>query len=207
MLEITRPDPRPRPDLATVRLAIRRSRWPRIVLVVVVAIVVGGYLDRAAGNATEAANAWVVDDDIWVVTTDLDAGATIGPADVIRRSLPATALPRDATRESPVGQRLRDDLVTGEIVRTGRLADTAMGPLAARLPADSGGVRLLTPAPHLNPGDLVDLYALLSGERVARRAEVVAVDEGLPTVAIATAELAAVVRSFTTGDVVPVVVG
>jgi SAF domain-containing protein len=207
MPELTRPDPRWRPDPAAVRLAIRRSRWPRVVLVLVVAILVGGYLDRAAGEAAEAADAWAPLTDAWVAATDLEAGITIGPADVVRRSLPAIALPRDPVRESPVGRRLHDDLVAGEIVRDGRLTDGAAGPLAARLPGGTGGVRLLSPAPHLAAGDVVDLYALLSGEQVARGAEVISVDDGMPTVAIATNELPAVVRSFTTGDVVPVLVG
>jgi pilus assembly protein CpaB len=207
MPELTRPDTRWRPDPAALRLAIRRSRWPRVVLVLIVAMGVGGYLDRTVGEAAEAAEAWAPLTDTWVAATDLAAGITLGPADVVRRPLPAAALPRDPVRESPVGRRLHDDLVAGEVVRDGRLADGATGPLAARLPEGAGGVRLLSPAPHLAAGDVVDLYALLNGERVARGAEVISMDDDLPTVAVAGAELPAVVRAFTTGDVVPVLVG
>jgi hypothetical protein len=207
MPELIRPDTRWRPDPAAVRLAMRRSRWPRIILVLIVAFVVGGYLDRAAGEATEAADAWAPLTDVWVAAGDLEAGIALEPADLVRRSLPAVALPRDPVRESPVGRRLHDGLVAGEVVRDGRLADGATGPLAARLPEGAGGVRLLNPAPHLAAGDVVDLYALLSGERVARGAEVISMDDGLPTVAIAAGELPAVVRAFTTGDVIPVLVG
>jgi SAF domain len=175
--------------------------------VLVIALLLGNRLDTAIGAARDTERAWRPIEGIWVAAVDLDAGATIAPGDVAVTVLPAAALPRDPVPDSPVGRRLRDPLAAGEIIRVGRLTDGAGGPLVARLPADHGGLRLRTPAPHLRVGDLVDLYTLLDGERVAARAEVVSLDEDLPTVAVATGDLPAVIRALTTGDVVPVVVG
>ena len=76
--------------------------------------------------------------------------------------------------------------------------------LASHLDPDAGAIRLDHQATHLRPGDTVDLYALLTGAIVATGAEVLAVDDGRPIVAVARDEIPAVVRTFTTGDVVAV---
>jgi hypothetical protein len=207
MPEFTRPDLRWRPDFAAIRQLIRRSRWPRLLLALALALSAGALLDQARRDAVTAENSWTPAADVWVMTADLEAGVTIGPVDVVARSLPSAALPRDPVRESPVGLRLRDGVAAGEILRLGRIADSSAGVLASQLPAGSAGLQLPGATTHLGIGDVIDLYALLTGERVATGAEVIAINDGLPTVAIATADLPAVVRTFTTGDVVPVVVG
>ncbi len=207
MSDFSRPDVRRHLDPFAVRAALRRHRWPRLLLVLAVALLLGARLDAAIGAADAAERAWRPVDEVWVAVADLDAGVEITPDDVRPARLPSAALPRDPVTENPVGRRLRDAVAAGEIIRIGRLTDGTDGTLVALLPADHGGVRLQSPAPHLRVGDVVDLYARLDGERVAARAEVVSIDDDLPTVAIATADLPAVIGAFTTGDVVPVVVG
>jgi len=143
----------------------------------------------------------------WVANREVGAGDAIGDADVVSRELPLAALPDDAAIDSPVGQRLTEAVATGEIIRTGRLSDRAASETASQVEVGHGALALTSAAPHLEPGDRVDLYALLTGEVVARNARVIRVVDGQPVVTVEQRSLAAVIVAFTTGDVVPVLVG
>ena len=201
-----RPTRRVPTDLTALRAGLRQSRVPRWLLVVVLALTAGVGYGQVHRAAVAAEAAWRPTSPAWVVVEDLTAGAVIGPADVESRLLPAAMLPRDARTTSPIGLRLRDSVVRGEIIRTGRLSEAASGSLGAQLPPGTAGMRLTDPTPHLSVGDTVDLYALLGGERVAERARVLMIDEGTATVALPEIFVPDVVRALTTGDVVPVVV-
>lgn len=194
---------RPRLLLGAARHATRRRPF-RLAVTLLLAAALVHASGRADDRAAARARAWGTTETVWVVAAPVPAGATLGADDVDRRPLPAIALPTDAASDSPIGRRTSVDLATGEIVRDGRLGRG--GPLAAQLRDDEGLVTLTAPADHLAAGDHVDLHALLTGDVVARRVRVVQVDAGVAMVAVPLPTLPAVIRTFTTGDVVPVLV-
>ena len=142
---------------------------------------------------------------MWVTIAPVDAGETLHSELVASRELPLITLPDDAARTSPEGRRSTVGRAAGEILRVGRLADGTG--LAALVPPGHGAVSLREPADHLAAGNLVDLHALLTGAVVATNTRVLEIVEGAPVVAVSDADLDAVMRAFTTGDVVAVLVG
>ncbi len=202
-----------RPPIATVRTTIeswrvsaRRSRWPRLVLTALIGLGVGLWL-VGIYNDTETARArWQTEIDGWVATRDLAAGTTLTSDDLASTRLPTAGTPHDATTGDPTGLTLRDSMAAGEIVRDGRL-NTADGQLAAQLGEAAGGLTIATDGTPLEAGDLVDLYGLIDGRRLADDARVIEVHEGFVTVAIAEQQIRAVIQSLTVGGVVPVLVG
>lgn len=206
MSEIPRPRGRRRLDPGALRGIVRRSRRLRVALVMLGALAAGLSVDLALDRAERARARWEPAVTVWVAHRDVAAGTRLGSDDVGPTALPVAALPADAATVDPAGRRTSVDLAPGEIVREARLRETA-GATAAGLPAGTGAVALPAPAPHLTPGDVVDLLALLDGRRVATAAVVVAVVDDHPVVAVADDDLASVVATFTTGDVVPVLVG
>jgi len=153
-----------------------------------------------------AENLWGDRHSVWIATSTIEAGQVIRTADVVRRDLPLASLPADAANDSPVGRRLRDTVISGEIIRSGRLSDNNSSETASQVGAGRGAIALAVAAPHLEPGDRVDLYALLSGELVAADARVIRVIDERPVIAIEQASIRAVIQAFTMGDVVPVLV-
>lgn len=203
---VRRPSLRPDPSniVAWIRLASRR-RPGRVALAAALALGAFQVNARAEDRAERARRAWGEHETVWVATSPIDAGAVIHPDAVAPRQLPRAALPDDAATSSPVGRRTAVALAAGESIRSARLA--GRGPIAAQLADDEGAIGLTVAAPHVVPGDIVDLHSQLTGERVAAGARVLRVDDDVPVVAVAEADLAALVRTFTTGDVVAVVVG
>lgn len=202
-----------RPPLSTLRATIadsqvivRRSRWPRLVLTIVIGSAVGFWLVGIYDNATTAQAQWQTEVDGWTATRDLVAGTTLVTGDVAPTRLPTAGTPHDATLTDPHGLTLRDSMAGGEIVRDGRLT-TANGRLAAQLGDAAGALTISTDGTPLEAGDLVDLYGLIDGNRLATDAAVIEVHEGFVTVAIADQQIQAVIRSLTVGGVVPVLVG
>lgn len=202
-----------RPPIATLRatiggyrVAVRRSRWPRVVLTAAIGLFVGLWLSGIYDSAATARAQWQTEIDGWVVTRDLEAGTTLTTDDLASTRLPAAGTPHDATTGDPNGFTLRDSMATGEIVRDGRLT-TAAGPLAAQLGEAAGGLTIATDGTPLGAGDLVDLYGLIDGNRLAEDARVIEVHEGFVTVAVADQQIQAVIQSLTIGGVVPVLVG
>ena len=188
------------------RATIRRSRWPRLILTAVVGLGLGFWLVGIYDDATTAREQWQTETVGWVATRDLEAGTTLRADDLATARLPSAGTPRDATLGDPFGLTLRDSMATGEIVRDGRLA-TASGFLAAQLGEASAALTITTEKTPLIPGDLVDLYGLIDGTRLATDAAVLEVDEGFVTVAVAEHQIQAVIQSLTVGGVVPVLVG
>ena len=195
-----------RATIGSARVAVRRSRWPRLVLTAVIGLSVGLWLVGIYNNATTARAQWQTEIDGWTATRDLEAGTTLTTNDLAPTRLPTAGTPHDATLTGPVGLTLRDSMATGEIVRDGRLT-TATGQLAAQLGDAAGGLTIATDGTPLEAGDLVDLYGLIDGTRLADDASVIKVHEGFVTVAIADQQLQAVIQSLTIGGVVPVLVG
>lgn len=202
-----------RPPVTTARAAIggfrvsaRRSRWPRLVLTALFGLGVGLWLVGIYNDTTAARARWQTEIDGWVATRDLAAGTTLSSDDLASTRLPNAGTPRDATTGDPTGLTLRDSMAAGEIVRDGRL-NTADGRLAAQLGEAAGGLTIATDGTPLEAGDLVDLYGLIDGERLADDARVIEVHEGFVTVAIADQQIQAVIQSLTVGGVVPVLVG
>ena len=138
---------------------------------------------------------------------DLPAGALIGPEDTAVRLLPVAVVPRDPVLDDPTGSRLRDPVATDEVLREGRLSSRAGSASAARLPPGTAGLGIDDGGADFTIGDRIDLHGLLTGIRLARDAEVIALADGGITVAIGSAEIDAVIRALTTGGVVPVLVG
>ena len=202
-----------RPPMATLRatitssrVTIRRSRCPRVVLTAAVGLSVGLWLSGIYDNAAMARAQWQTEIDGWTATRELEAGATLTADDIALTRLPSAGAPRDATVTDPYGLTLRDAMATGEILRDGRLT-TAAGQLAAQLGDADGGLTIASDGTPLEEGDLVDLYGLIDGNRLAVGASVIGVHEGFVTVAISDQQIRAVIQSLTTGGVVPVLVG
>ena len=195
-----------RATIGSARVAVRRSRWPRLVLTAVIGLSVGLWLVGIYNNATTARAQWQTEIDGWTATRDLEAGTTLTTNDLAPTRLPTAGTPHDATLTDPVGLTLRDSMAAGEVVRDGRLT-TATGQLAAQLGDSAGGLTIATEGTPLEAGDLVDLYGLIDGSRLATDAAVIEVEEGFVTVAIAEQQIQGVIQSLTVGGVVPVLVG
>ena len=207
MFELERPPLETlRATITSARVTARRSRWPRLVLTAAVGLGLGLWLVGIYDSATTARAQWQTEIDGWVVTSDLEAGTTLDTDDLAAPRLTTAGSPPDATRADPTGLTLRDSMAAGEIVRDGRLTSTS-GRLAAQLGDATGALTITTDKSPLRPGDLVDLYALIDGNRLATDARVIEVDEGFVTVAVADQQIRAVIQSLTVGGVVPVLVG
>lgn len=193
--------------VTSLRSALRRSRLPRLVLVVVAGWAIGSGLASTHAEARQARAAWGSEVTVWVVRRDLPAGVVIGPGDIEPRRLPVAVVPPGVAERDPTGRRIRDPLVEGEPVHAARLAGARVGAVAARLPDGTAAITLAHDGALLAIDDRVDLHSLVSGSRLARAAEVLAVDETRFTAAVRRDEIAAVVRALTTGGVVPVVTG
>jgi hypothetical protein len=188
--------PSAHPPLSALRHQWRTRRWPRLAVAAGLIIIATQPLVAAQRQSESVAAGWA-EAEAWVVRDEIAAGAAISAAAVARLPVPRLLRPVDAVTESPIGQSTGVRLVAGEIVRATDLAT---------MPHGTGAIELQVPAGHLAIGDTVDLYDLLSGDPVATGATVIDLQDQHPTIAIATGEVGAVVRSLTNGEVVPVLV-
>ena len=205
----TRPRPPTRfPAVTTAPWrAARHHRHARSVIaaLLIVASLVGLRAEHRRNDALR--DAWGRSVTVWTAAADLDAGHVLTGDDLVARSLPPAALPDDPATDAPHGHRLVDAVGRGEILRVGRIQGDDPAVDGSRVATGRGGIALSAPAPHLELGDRVDLYGLLDGDRVAAGARVVDLTDGVPVVTVADHEIGAVIRAFTTGDVVPVLTG
>ncbi|MEQ8840130.1 MAG: hypothetical protein RIB98_04045 [Acidimicrobiales bacterium] len=206
-MEIRRPTRPPRFDPGALPATLRHHRWSRPLLAVLLVAICLSTVRSAQQRSEIAAAAWTPHLDAWVTTGELAAGHRLAEGDVVRRPLPAGALPRDATVDSPVGRHLADAVGEGEILRDGRLGDPAATANSSLVGPGRGAVGLPTPSPHLQVGDRVDLYALFTGARVGADAEVLSVVDGLAVVAVADEYVPSVIGALSVGELVPVLVG
>lgn len=212
MSELPRPRPLPRPHalLAVVRLRVRRFRLARwaaaVVLGGAVAVSTSGVLADAEARRAH----WSTVDDIWVLTADVPAGATLEPSVLEQRAMPRVAVPDSALGvddQSPMGRRLRVAGHRGEVVLAPRLAPVGASAVAARLPAGTRGVVVPTAEPDpFVEGDTTDLFELVSGRRLVEGALVVAVAPGGATVAVGSEQVGAVVAALAGGGIVATLV-
>lgn len=207
MFELERPPINTlRAQLSGCRVTIRASRWPRLILTALIGLIVGSWLVGIYDSANETREQWQTEINGWTVTRELAAGTTLTAADVAATRLPTAGTPHDATRSDPQGLTLRDSMARGEVVRDGRLTSVS-GKIAAQLGEATAGLTIAVDGTPLEVGDLVDLYGLIDGTRLATNAAVIAMHEGFVTVAVAEQQIQAVIQSLTTGGVVPALVG
>lgn len=203
----------PRPGDADLRaligdakVGLRRSRWPRLILTVVVGLAMGWWLTGIYNDANDAREEWQTEFTGYVVAHDLEAGTTLAEGDMIASRLLLAGTPRDATLRNPIGQTLRDSMAAGEVIRDGRLTATA-SKLAAQLGGTSSGLTIANDGTPLTEGDIVDIYGLLNGGKLANGSRVLSVGEDTITLAIQNSQLGGVIEALTTGGVLPVLVG
>lgn len=146
---------------------------------------------------------------VYVAADDLAAGSVIGPDDVERRSLPASAVPASALRRSPVGATLGQDVAVGQVLVGGALSRVGRSPLAASLPAGTVAIAVPRSAtlPPLRRGDRVDLWAGEDTRPLDADAPVVAVESDSVVVAVSDDSAAAVSAAVLTGPVLLAVRG
>lgn len=202
-----RPSPQPPLSPTAVVRRVRHDRRTRpvvaLVLVALSLIGAGAEHDRLRTARQE----WGPATTTWIARDALAAGHLLAEVDVVARRLPPVAVPVDAVAESPVGRRLTEAVGAGEVLQNTRLSDGGTSANGSRVGNGRGAVALSTTPTPLDVGDVVDLYALLDGTIVATGAEVIAVTDQIPLVAVDHDDLGAVIRSFSLGDVVPVLVG
>jgi len=194
------------------RLTSRRTRR-RLLVATVLALVAGGLAASTVARAERSERAYGQVVDVPVVRRAVPAGSVVSADDVERRSLPVAAVPQGAATD-PVGRTARVPLFAGEVLLEARLGGSGPGP-SALLRAGQRAVvvpvdeRSLT----VSVGDHVDVLApddsamAPSARRVARNAEVVAVDEAVVTVAVLVAEAPGVARAVLDGAVALALVG
>ncbi|MCD9623782.1 SAF domain-containing protein [Rhabdothermincola salaria] len=199
------------PDRRRVRRGRRRPliRWAATV---VAALVAGALAAGAVARADAARAAYGTLREVPVALRSLAVGDVVGPADVEIRALPEVMVP-EGVAEDPLGRAVGDAIVAGEVVLDARLAGWGTGP-AARL--EPGQRALAVPVDDrslvLQIGDRVDVLAPEVGSttgarRVARGAEVLAVDALTVTVAVDASAAPAVGRAVLDGAVVLALVG
>ena len=193
------------------RARIRRRRPPaRWLAAAALAVMAGAVTAHVVGDAEATRQAYATRRSVPVVVRDLAPGATITSSDVEFRDRPALAVP-DGVAAEPMGRVVRDRLLAGEVVVEARLAGSGSGPgallspgrRALALPRDEVRVQLTI-------GDRVDVLApdalgpaggSATARRVARAAEVLAVDDTTLTVGVQSVEAPAVARAVLDGAV------
>ena len=204
-----------RPDPA--RFPVLRPPSPRLVVVVLLAVLVGLVVHRTTAGAAEVAARLGQTASVAVVQREVAAGETIEPGDVELSARPVAHLPRGAVTDDPTGSTVTQTLHPGEVVVTDRLAvDGRAGP-AALVPAGWRAVVVpVIDAPiPTRPGDLVDVIASFDPtlvERdpslvVAADAVVVDVTEDAVTVAVPRSRVTQVAFALTNGIVTLALVG
>ncbi len=201
-----RPDPTPnlRFVLARVRIHARRWHLARWAIALSAAALLAASVQSARSDAADAQREWSDTRFVWVALGRLESGHEIDSSDVERRELPVGAIPVDPT-DDPIGIRLIDSVVAGEVIRSGRLATRGAGEIAARLPPGTRGVTVPVDAGSvLSIGDSADLIALRNGRALAPDVRVVSTDDGWATFAVDNTRISAVVNELTLGGVIAV---
>jgi pilus assembly protein CpaB len=104
-----------------------------------------------------------------VAALDLTRGTALTPDDLTTRTLPSAFAPPGSVTDvdALVGRTLAADVPSGEAVTPARLAGTAVGPVAALVPADRRAYLMASglPPAAVRPGDRVDVLATFGGGR------------------------------------------
>ena len=176
------------------------------------AVLAGALAAGAVARADAARAAYGTLVEVPVARRSLAVGDVVGSADVAVRALPEIMVP-EGVADDPVGRAVGDAIVAGEVVLDARLAGSGAGP-ASRL--EPGHRALAIPVDDrslvLRAGDRVDVLAAEVGatagaRRVARAAEVLAVDPLVVTVAVDAGAAPGVARAVLDGAVALALVG
>jgi pilus assembly protein CpaB len=201
----------PRPLVRPWR-TLRRRPAPFWLAAVALSVVTGATVARLVGDAAAAADRYGGLRPALVATTDLEAGAVLGPGDAEVRDLPAAFLPAGALAQPVDGAVLAAAVLAGEPIVEARLAPAGTSAVAARLPPGARGVAVPTGpgALPLAVGDVVDVLATMAAEPtfpVAVGATVVDVGPDAATIAVEPGEASRVAYALTAGAVTLVLSG
>ncbi len=187
--------------VARYRALLVRRRLVRRLAVTVVAALVGSVVVGALSSAQRTQALWGETVEVVAIDVDVEVGDTVDPDDfsIIRR--PTTFVPQDVLRDAPtVVDMVVRSLRQGEVVTHRDLRSTRE---ALAIPSGHRAVSLPLDAsiPHLENGDLVDLYLVrdsfaVEEKDVTRRVEVPALVVEVTDVAVVLA-----VESDSVGDV------
>jgi len=194
---------------------VRLGRWRHHPLaywsaVTALAVTTAILVTSLTSEARSALDAFGTVERVAVARQGIDAGQRIYDGDIAWRDLPSGVLP-DQTATDVVGRRAAAPIHAGEPIVDARLAPDGVSPLAAQVPAGRQAMALPldTPAPPLEVGDRVDVWAVFApgptdipADRVARRAPVVAVTDEAVTVALVDDEVAPTALALRTGSIV-----
>jgi Flp pilus assembly protein CpaB len=197
----------------------RRRPVVRLAATVLLAVAAGALAASAVGRAEAARAAYGTTVAVPVARHDLAAGRVVAAADVEWRDLPVGVVPAGAATE-PVGRVVRDAVVAGEVVLqvrlggagTGATALLRSGQRAVAVPIDDRSLRVSVGdrVDVLAPDDLTGTGGAASSSgavRVARNAEVLAVDELTVTLGVLAGEAPGVSRAVLDGAVALALVG
>jgi len=179
---------------------------------VVLAVVTGLTVARLLAYAQAGAARWGEVRPTLVATTDLAAGAVVGPGDTELQQLPAVLVPATGLDRPAEGQIVASPIYRGEPVSSERLAPAGLSPVAAALAPGRRGIAVPAggAALPLQVGDLVDVLVTFDPDTVgdgeptfpvARSATVVGVGEEAVTLGVAEEEATRVAFALTAGVV------
>ncbi len=177
---------------APSRIPLFRPPPLRLVLAVVLALLAGLAVHRATARAAATTATYGELAPAWVVAEPVRAGEPIAAGAAERVERPADHVPAGAVGDDPTGRLAVADLVPGELVLDGRLADGRRSGAAALVPEGWRAIALPVREARLpvEPGHRVDVVAVLDtgsrsgGSVLAADAIVVHAEERATTVAV-----------------------
>ncbi len=198
-------------------MTYRRRRMARRWLVPLLTVVAVWHLQHQAGALAAERRAWGSVRTVRVATADLAIGHVLRPGDARIEQWPSGLVGPDALLDDPTGRVVRSVIAAGEPLVEMRLAPRDRRGVGALVP--DGWQALAVPAGEhslaLQPGDVVDVFALDTGGRVgtgdanaagARRvgtgAVVLRVEDGTVTLAVRPVQVEPVAGALGGGAVV-----
>lgn len=204
----------PRPTPRAIRPRLLRGRRPSLfwLAAVMLAALTGLTVARLLADARAGAARWGEVQPTLVATTDLAAGAVVGPGDTELQQLPAALVPPAGLDQPADGQVVAAPIFRGEPVSAERLAPAGLSPMAAALAPGARGIAVPTggAALPLAVGDFVDVLVTFAPDSVgdgeptfpvARSASVVNVGDEAVTLGVTEEEASRVAFALTAGVV------
>mgnify|MGYP006278882793 CR=1 FL=1 len=186
---------------------IARRRW---VLAALAALVSAALVIDRVDSAGRAQHSWGTSRVVAIARHDLAPGMTVGADDVTFERRPLAVLVDDVSSD-PVGRRVADTIVAGEMVIDRRLIGAGRHLAGSLAEGSVFAVPIERSAPALAAGDLVDLWTAAtrgSGAlRAARRARVVSASERVIVVTVDRADADSTARAILDGTVVVALAG
>ncbi len=197
--------------MPTIFRRVRHGLWRlyrRPLAVVVLAVGLAGATFVVLGGAERDEQPTMA---VVVAAGDVAAGSPISSSDLRVEQRVVDEVPPDAATGDVIGRVAAADLLAGEAIAERRLAPAGLGPVPALLGPNSVGVTMPiegTP-PGMAVGDRLELLAVdaLDAARPLARGDVIALDDRSVTVAVPAERGPEVVRSLTSGALVPIIVG